>query len=67
MAVGAIARHYLGQIRRAQGDLDTAVDAYQELLRITELPVGTSPVAGIGHVGIAETAYQRGPQRAASK
>jgi ATP/maltotriose-dependent transcriptional regulator MalT len=37
------------------------MDAYRELLRITELPAGgTSPVAGIGHVGIAEVAYQRG-------
>jgi LuxR family maltose regulon positive regulatory protein len=67
-ALAAQGCHYLGQIRRAQGNLDTAMDAYQELLRITELPVGgTSPVAGIGHVGIAEVAYQRGDLAAARR
>ena len=57
-ALAAQGCNYLGQIRRAQGNLDAALDAYRELLRIT---VGTgSPVAGIGHVGIAEVTYQRG-------
>ena len=67
-ALAAQGCHYLGQIRRAHGNLDTALDAYQELLRITELPAdGTSPVAGIGHVGIAEVAYQRGDLAAARR
>jgi LuxR family maltose regulon positive regulatory protein len=65
-ALAAQGCNYLGQIRRARGNLDTAMDAYQELLRIAELPSGgTSPVAGIGHVGIAEVAYQRGDLAAA--
>jgi LuxR family maltose regulon positive regulatory protein len=67
-ALAAQGCNYLGQIRRAQGNLDIALDAYQELLRITELPAGgTSPVAGIGHVGIAEVAYQRGDLAAARR
>ena len=67
-ALAAQGCNYLGQIRRAQGNLDTAMDAYQELLRITTLPAGgTSPVAGIGHVGLAEVAYQRGDLAAARR
>jgi LuxR family maltose regulon positive regulatory protein len=67
-ALAAQGCSYLGQIRRARGNLDTAMDAYQELLRITELPAGgTSPVAGIGHVDIAEVAYQRGDPAAARR
>jgi LuxR family maltose regulon positive regulatory protein len=67
-ALAAQGCSYLGQIRRAQGNLDTALDAYQELLRIAALPAGgTSPVAGIGHVGIAEVAYQRGDLAAARR
>ena len=67
-ALAAQGCHYLGQIRRAQGNLDAALDAYQELLRITELPAGgASPVAGIGHVGMAEVAYQRGDLAAARR
>jgi LuxR family transcriptional regulator, maltose regulon positive regulatory protein len=54
-ALAAQGCNYLGQIRRAQGNLDAALEAYRELLQITALPGGaTSPVAGIGHVGIAE-------------
>src|SRR5215510_10404044 len=57
---------FLGQIRRAQGNLDAALEAYQELLQITVLPGGVkSPVAGIGHVGIAEVCYERGDLAAA--
>ena len=67
-ALAAQGCNYLGQIRRAQGNLDTAMDAYQELLRIAALPAGgTSPVAGIGHVGIAEVACQRGDLAAARR
>jgi LuxR family maltose regulon positive regulatory protein len=67
-ALAAQGCSYLGQIRRAQGNLDTALDAYQEVLRIAALPAdGTSPVAGIGHVGIAEVAYQRGDLAAARR
>jgi LuxR family transcriptional regulator, maltose regulon positive regulatory protein len=60
--------NFLGQIRRAQGNLDAALEAYQELLRITALPGGVkSPVAGIGHVGIAEVCYERGDLDAARR
>src|SRR5215471_9921191 len=60
--------NFLGQIRRGQGDLDAALDAYRELLQITALPGGAkSPVAGIGHVGIAEVCYQRGDLAAARR
>jgi LuxR family transcriptional regulator, maltose regulon positive regulatory protein len=59
-ALAAQGCNYLGQIRRAQGNLDEAMDAYRELLKIST-PVGRaqSPVAGIGYVGIAEVHYQR--------
>jgi LuxR family transcriptional regulator, maltose regulon positive regulatory protein len=68
LALAAQGWNYLGQIRRAQGNLDTALDAYHELLRITERPDGTtSPVAGIGHVGLAEVACQRGDLAAARR
>src|SRR5262249_56829599 len=60
--------HFLGQIRRAQGDLDAALEAYRELLQITALPGGAkSPMAGVGHVGIAEVCYQRGDLAAARR
>jgi LuxR family transcriptional regulator, maltose regulon positive regulatory protein len=53
--------HFLGEIRRAQGNLDAALDAYGELLRIAGSGgPAPSPVAGIGHVGIAEVHHQRG-------
>src|SRR5215831_8955705 len=60
--------NFLGQIRRAQGNLDAALEAYRELLQITALPGGAkSPVAGIGHVRIAEVCYQRGDLAAARR
>jgi LuxR family maltose regulon positive regulatory protein len=65
-ALAAQGCHFLGQIRRAQGNLDAALEAYRELLQITALPGGaTSPMAGIGHVDIAEVYYQRGDLAAA--
>jgi LuxR family transcriptional regulator, maltose regulon positive regulatory protein len=60
--------HHLGQIRRAQGNLDAALDAYGELLRIATSPGrAPSPVAGIGYVGIAEVHHQRGDLAAARR
>ena len=47
--------HHLGQVQRAQGRLDAAVDTYRRAL---DLAAGT-PAAGIAHVGLAEVAYQR--------
>lgn len=59
-ALAAQGCNYLGQIRRAQGNLDAALDAYRDLLEITALPgLAESPIAGIGHVGMADVHYQR--------
>src|SRR5215475_6136184 len=67
-ALAAQGCHFLAQIRRAQGNLDAALEAYRELLQITALPGGAkSPMAGIGHVGIAEVCYQRGDLPAARR
>jgi LuxR family maltose regulon positive regulatory protein len=58
--------NFVGQIRRFRGSLDGALDAYGELLKITEVSPGApSPVSGIGHVGSAEVHYQRGDLAAA--
>src|SRR5215510_13349005 len=66
--MAALGCHFLGQIQRAQGNLDGALTAYRELLQVTALPGGaTSPVAGMGHVGIAEVCYQRGDLAAARR
>jgi LuxR family maltose regulon positive regulatory protein len=53
--------HHLGQVQRAQGRLDAALETYQQGLEIAA-PSGrpTLPAAGIAHVGMAEVAYQRG-------
>lgn len=52
--------HHLGQVRRAQGRLDAAVDAYRQALDIAA-PAGRPPLpaAGLAHVGLAEVAYER--------
>ncbi len=52
--------HHLGQIQRAQGRLDDAADAYRHAIEVASTSGGTSPTAGIGHVGLAELAYDRG-------
>ncbi len=60
-ALAAQGWNFLGQIRCFRGELDAALEAYGELLKIAEFPSGMSSlVAGIGHVGIAEVRYQRG-------
>ena len=52
--------YHLGQVQRAQGRLDAALDAYQQALEIATPASGPAlPAAGIGHVGMAEVAYQR--------
>src|SRR5262249_12665523 len=66
--MAALGCHYLGPIHRGRGDLDAAPAAYRELLQIPALPGGVkSPMAGIGHVGIAEVYYQRGDLAAARR
>ena len=50
----------LGQVQRAQGRLDAALDAYQQALEITAPPGRPAlPAAGAAYVGMAEVAYQR--------
>ncbi|HEX6451296.1 MAG TPA: LuxR C-terminal-related transcriptional regulator [Trebonia sp.] len=67
-ALAAQGCNFLGQIRCAQGNLSAALDAYRELLQITA-PAGSapSPVAGIGHVGVADVCYRRGDLDAARR
>jgi ATP/maltotriose-dependent transcriptional regulator MalT len=51
---------HLGQVRRARGDLDTALATYQQAMEIAAPPDQTPlPAAGIVHVRMAEVAYQR--------
>jgi LuxR family maltose regulon positive regulatory protein len=58
--------HDLGQVQRAQGRLDAALETYRQVLEIATGPGRrTLPPAGIGHVGMAEIAYQRGDLDAA--
>ena len=62
----AWARHLLGQVQRAQGRLDAAVQTYQQAREATTGPAGRPlPAAGIGYVGLAEVARQRGELDAA--
>ena len=60
-ALAAWACYDLGRVQRAQGRLDSARASYQLALEITA-PSGRArmPAAGIGYVGLAEVAYQRG-------
>jgi len=52
--------HDLARVRRAQGRLDSARAAYQQVLEITAPPgQAAMPAAGIGYAGMAEVAYQR--------
>jgi LuxR family maltose regulon positive regulatory protein len=60
LAVGGY--NFLGQVQRAQGQLDRAAGTYQQILSITEPPRpggAAPPLAGYAHVGLAELAYQR--------
>ena len=62
----AWARHLLGQVQRAQGRLDAAVQTYQQAREATAGAAGRPlPAAGIGYVGLAEVARQRGELDAA--
>jgi tetratricopeptide (TPR) repeat protein len=58
--------HFLGQVQRAQGRLDAALRTYRQALEITAPPGQPAlPAAGVGHVGMAEVAYQQGDLDAA--
>ena len=53
--------YHLGLIQRAQGRLDAALGTYQQVLEVNAPPGRAAvPAAGIGYVGLAEVAYQRG-------
>ena len=59
--LAAWAGHHLGHVQRAQGRLDAAAGTYQLTLEITTATGQPGlPAAGIGYVGLAELAYQRG-------
>jgi LuxR family maltose regulon positive regulatory protein len=52
--------YHLGQVQRAQGQLQAALETYQQALKVTAPPGRpTPPAAGAAHVGLAEVAYQR--------
>jgi LuxR family transcriptional regulator, maltose regulon positive regulatory protein len=51
----------LGRVQRAQGGLDAPLATYQQVVEINAPPGRAAmPSAGIGYVGMAEVAYQRG-------
>ncbi|HEX8133442.1 MAG TPA: LuxR C-terminal-related transcriptional regulator, partial [Actinomycetes bacterium] len=51
---------HLGQVQRAQGDLEAALGTYRLALEIAAPPGQPAmPAAGIAQVGMAEVAYQR--------
>ncbi|MBN2204010.1 MAG: hypothetical protein JW767_03205, partial [Thermoleophilia bacterium] len=53
--------HYLGQVQRATGRFDAALETYRRAVAVTAAPDGpTVPAAGAAYVGMAEIEYQRG-------
>ena len=60
LAVAASGGYELGQVQRARGRLDAAVQTCQQALAITAAP-GRPPrsTAGPAHVGLGELAYER--------
>jgi LuxR family maltose regulon positive regulatory protein len=55
-----------GQVQRAQGHLGAALATYRQALEVAAAPGRPVPAAaGIGYVGMAEIAYQRGELAAA--
>jgi LuxR family transcriptional regulator, maltose regulon positive regulatory protein len=65
-AMAASDCHLLGQVQRALGRLDAALDTYQQALEMTALHGRPAlPAAGVAYVGMAEVAYQRGELDAA--
>ena len=64
--LAAWACHDLGRVQRAQGRLDATLATYRQVLEIAAPPGRAAmPAAGIGYVGMAEVAYQRGDLDAA--
>ncbi len=53
-------RYQLGQVQRALGRLDTAVQTYEQALRAAAVPGRPpAPTVSLVYVGLAEVAYQR--------
>jgi len=63
LAVGGY--NFLGQVQRGRGRLDAAAATYQRILDLTAPGGAGQPLAGYGHVGLAEVAYQRNDLAAA--
>ncbi|HEV2243679.1 MAG TPA: LuxR C-terminal-related transcriptional regulator [Streptosporangiaceae bacterium] len=57
--------NFLGQVQRGRGRLDAAAATYQRILDLTAPDGARQPLAGYGHVGLAEVAYQRNDLAAA--
>jgi len=61
LALEAWACFDLGRVQRALGRLDASFATYQQVVDVTAAPGRAAmPSAGIGYVGMAEVAYQRG-------
>ena len=60
LAVAASGGYELGQVQRARGRLDAAVQACQQALKIAAVPGRPPPpTAGPAYVGLGELAYER--------
>ena len=51
--------HDLGQVQRAQGNLDAALATYRQALEIAGEGSSQPPHLGMAHVGLAEVLYER--------
>jgi LuxR family transcriptional regulator, maltose regulon positive regulatory protein len=51
--------HDLGQVQRAQGNLDAALATYRQALDIAGAGSSQPPHLGMAHVGLAEVLYER--------
>jgi len=58
-------RYELGQVQQVRGRLGEALRNYRQVLEVASDPGGALPPAGIGYLGMAEVAYQRGELDAA--
>ena len=60
LTVTVWAAYSLAQVQRGRGRLDAAARTSQRALDVTEVPGRRAqPAAGLGHIGLAEVAYQR--------
>ncbi|MDH3306404.1 MAG: LuxR C-terminal-related transcriptional regulator [Acidimicrobiia bacterium] len=58
---GALSGHYIGRVQRSRGDLAAAAETYRRVLSIAlDDSAPARPSAAVGHVGLAEVAYQQG-------